>query len=217
MERRKLARAILRSMGVGLVLTMFFGVFALISPSGYKVQARVNSIDRHYELSGTSDYIFAVVNYNCNASFNPLLYPLSWLIGRGYLSGDFSTIYLPYWTTQTTPQGEQYNAPVWGKPEDIENEATMKVILEEFLINLPILPAVFFVIELAGKRSVYLWFLGGTAGFALGSIVGTTAGLLIGTGVGFFFMAFLTTILLPKLRGRGTLKVKAAGNQTAEI
>jgi len=196
MEKKKIAKTILKSAAVALIPTMFFAVLALISPIGYSVQTRVYSVEKHYELMGTSDYVFAVVSYNCNASFDPMLYPLSWLFGRGYMSGNFSMIYLPYWMTLNTPQGEQYNMPIWGKQKEIENEATMKVVLEEFLINLPIIPAVFFAIELVGRRRLYLWFIGGTVGFIFGSLIGTI--------IGFFLVAFSTIILLPRLSHRGS-------------
>jgi len=208
MIKKKLVTGVLKKAVIALVPTLFFGVLALLPSLGYVVQTRVNSIDKHYELYGTSDYVFAVINFKCNASFNPLLYPVSWLSGKGSMRGNFSMIYLPFWRTGVTKEGEQYFFPFWGKQKVIEGEASMKIIMEEFLKNLPFLPAIFFAVELTNRRRLYLLFLGGTAGFVLGSVIGAFVGVSL--------VAFSTFILMPMLRKHSRANISSPEYQATE-
>jgi len=190
MQKKKLFVSVLKKFVIAVVPTLFFGLMALIPPVGYTVQTHLYSMEKHYELAGTSDYIFAVANFNCNASFNPLLYPVSWLSGKGRVQGNFSMIYLPFWTISLTKEGEKYYVPRWGKLKVIESEAAMKVVLETLLGNLPFLFVLFFATELTGRRKIYALFFGGGVGFVFG-VLGVVAGLLV---------VFSTVFLLPKLR-----------------
>jgi len=195
LRRGKLFVTPLKKAIIALVPTLFFILLAIISPIGYTAQTHVYAIEKHFELMEASGYAFAVVNFNCNVSFNPLLYPISWLSGKGRLSDDLSMIYLPYWTYHygRAAKDKQYAlAPTWGKLKDIEGEATMKLVLEEFLINIPILYAAFFAIELKNSRRLYWSFLSGTAGFVFGDMLGVIGG--------FFLPVFLAILVFPKLK-----------------
>ena len=165
---------------VALFATLIFASVALVPRVGYTSETHL------YERTSYSQYGFAVVDFGCNASFNPFLYPVTWLFGKGYMSGNFSMVYLPQ------SYGGEGGRVTWGKPELIKGEAEMKVVLDQFYMNLPILPALFFAIELAGWRRLYIWFLGGVVGFALSFPLGVFAGL--------FMAVFLTYFILPKLR-----------------
>jgi len=180
MLNKKLAVSIGRKILIALVATLFFGTIALIPRVGYEPKVRVYlPITKYYQ------YGFAIVDFNCNTSFNPFLYPVSWLFGRGRLSGNFSMIYLPQ------SYGGEGGRFTWGKLKVIESEASMKVVLEEFYMNLPILPLIFLAMELVGWRRLYLWFLGGVVGFIFG---------VVGVFFGFFIVTFSTSIIFPKLK-----------------
>ena len=178
--KRNWAISLAKRVLVALFVTLIFAPVALVPRVGYTAEARIYARTAYYQ------YGFAIVDFGCNSSFNPFLYPLSWLFGRGYLSGNFSMIYLPQ------SYGGSSGHVTWGKPEVIESEAVMKVVLGEFFVNLPILPALFLAIELAGWRRLYLWFLGGAVGFVFAFPFGVFAGL--------FVAVFSTFVILPKLR-----------------
>lgn len=172
---------------MALIATLLFVVVALLPYIGNNVDVNVYfPIERRRVYIGTSEFLYAVVNFDANASFNPLLYPVSWLAGRGSIVGSFSMVYVPYWTGGS---GNTPPTPQWGKPQQIKSEATMKIVIEELLNNLPILPAVFFVVELVERRRFYWWFLGGILGFDFGALTGAIVG---------FSLAVFSTILVSR-------------------
>lgn len=201
MNVKKLVTAILGKVGIALVCTLFFVILALIPFIGNMVDVHVYyPIEKHTEFVGDSEYSYAIVRFDANASFNPMLYPLSWLVGRGHISGNFSMVYMPYVTGGRTDYGETPQTTVWGKRTVVQGEAMMKLVIEELLNNLPLLPAIFFAIELVGRRRLYFWFLGGVVGFIFGTLTGVI--------VGFTCAVFSTIFLSPnfkRLLGRTTL------------
>jgi len=191
MTKKKVALEVLEKVGMAFIFTLLFGCLSLLPYLGNKVDVQVNfPLEKHRIYVGQSENVFAVVRYNANASFNPLLYPLSWFIGRGSLSGNFSMIYLPYWVGGSSVNpGDRPPSPQWGKPDEIEGEAAMKIVIEELLNNVPILPAVFFVFELLERRRLYWWFFGGIMGFDVAALTGAIVG---------FSIAIISTMLVSR-------------------
>ena len=189
--RKPLLRALLSKIAIALFLTLFFGIFALIPSIGCKIEVYVyRPYQKIHEWVGSTELYYAFITYNANATFNPLLYPASWLTGRAVFSGNYTMVHVPSYVGGYT--GDASPSPRWGKPSEIAESATMNLILNELFVNLPFLPVIFFVIELLNKRVLFLWFLGGVAGFGVAGIIGLLAGIPIAV--------VSTALLLPRLR-----------------
>jgi hypothetical protein len=188
--RKPLLRALLSKIAIALFLTLFFGIFALIPSIGCKIEVYVyRPYLKIHEWVGSAELYYAIITYNANATFNPLLYPASWLTGRAVFSGNYTMVHLPSYVGSVPGSA---TSPRWGKPSEIAQSATMSLILNELFINLPFLPVIFFVIELLNKRVLIAWFFGGVAGFGVAGLIGLLAGIPIAIAS--------TALLLPRLR-----------------
>jgi hypothetical protein len=175
-----------------LFLTLVFGILALIPSIGCKIEVEVyRPYQKIHEWVGATELYYAIITYNANATFNPLLYPASWLTGQAMLSGNYTMVHVPSYVGGYT--GDAAPSARWGKPSEIAASATMNLILNELFVNLPILPAIFFVIEALNKRILFVWFLGGVAGFGAAGLIGLLAGIPIAV--------ISTALLFPRLRG----------------
>jgi len=93
---------------------------------------------------------------------------------------------------------------VWRNPEDLEEEAIVRAVLNQIYINIPFNFAVVLAIELAKIRDFYLSLISGILGFPLGGPVGAVVGLFAG--------ALMIILVIPKLRKHRS-RPKAAGSK----
>ena len=163
------------------VLTLVLGLLALIPNVGYELSIEVYNRDVRYEWIDETEFLYAIVDFHADGVFSPLLYPMSWILGRGSISRNVSMVYLPDWTWGTDPRsGERYTVPRWGKPQAVRDEARMKVAVDELLINIPLLVALSATLVFLIKYRIFLWFSGGVLGFAVAGLVGMIVGLSLG-------------------------------------
>jgi hypothetical protein len=170
-----------KRLGVALLVTALFGLFAIFQGLGYYGKATVQVIDR--ENSG-----FWVVNASVDILYDPFLYPFAWLSGQGHLVADFTMVSIP--TYSRGEGGGTY--PVWRTPAELADDAITLRTLDELITNVPYVFLIVLVVGLVAGWDSYLYFIGGMVGFAVGGVLGTV--------VGFFTGAFLIFYILPRLK-----------------
>jgi hypothetical protein len=146
-------------------------VFLSIFPNvGYSGSAHVDRGDvvKVYELLS----IYAIVKYTYNITYNPFLYPLTWLRGDGSASGSSSMITFPL-------SGSIFVSTVWPGLKEMEEDALMCMALSEIHLNFLMLFLVALAIELAKIRSLFICVFGGVIGFISGGLLGTIGGFFI--------------------------------------
>jgi len=180
-EGKSIKPAVVKAASVPVV-ALALGLLALIPNVGYKLNIELyRPYDTRYEWIDETEFLYAIVDFHADGVFSPLLYPMSWVLGKGILSHNFSMVYLPDWTWGTDPvSGERYTIPRWGKPQAVREEARTKVTLDELLINIPLLVAISTTLVLLIKHRIFLWLLGGVLGFAVAGLVGIVVGLSVG-------------------------------------
>jgi hypothetical protein len=163
-----------------LGITLFFALLAIFAGLGYFGAAHTKVIERY--SSG-----YWLVDASCNITYNPFLYAFSWSTGRGRFSANFTIV-----STPTFVGGGETRHPLWRTPADLDEEATIAVILTEVFINIPCNFVIILAIELTKTRYFYLCLFGGAIGFSAGEVAGSI--------VGFFVGALLIAFVLPRLR-----------------
>ena len=151
---------------VPLGITLLFALFSLYPRLGYNGEAQINNVYKNFQL------LYQDVDITCNVTFNPFLFPLSWLTGRGQVSQRFIMRTVPKAATQFTI--------VWPSPEETKDDALLIVTLNSLFINIPYNFVIFLVIEIIKLRIVYFFFLAGIIGFLAGSLTGAFVGSLVG-------------------------------------
>lgn len=205
MSNRSKVLSLLKKIGIALGITLFFSFLAAFSGIGYHGKASLILPFKEGVLEG--QYSYRIVTYSCNVSFNPFLYPLSWLQGKGHISDIFKMVYLPQ--SYGSPSSDVYpyypSGAYWGTHRDMEQEGLMNVVFSQLtLLNALYLFIIIFVIELFGKHGLLLCLLGGTVGFALGGLFGSVVGFVIGALIFVFLILiiketqWLQRILYPK-------------------
>lgn len=163
-----------------LGITLSFALLAIFAGTGYSGAAHTKVIER--DPSG-----YWLVDASCNITYNPFLYAFSWSTGRGRFLANFTFV-----STPTFVGGGETRHPLWRTPADLDEEATLAVILTEVFINVPCNFVIILAIELTKTRYFYFGLFGGTIGFSAGKVVGSI--------VGFFVGALLIAFVLPRLR-----------------
>lgn len=178
--------SIIRKFIVALLVAFLFTALGLFSGLGY----RVNSIEETSFAPTRNGYANAV--FECDMTFNPILYPFYWITRNGQVNGQFSMIYLPdsYVTYRDLQSGDTWGHAVYGVPWDRYADYVMFLTTWGTLPNL--LTILFFTIfiEIVGKRSIYIILLCGILGFYAMSLIG----LLVGATT-----ACLVLLLLSKI------------------
>ena len=151
---------------VPLGITLLFALFSLYPRLAYNGEAQINNVYRNFQL------LYQDVDITCNVTFNPFLFPLSWLTGRGQVSQRFLMRTVPKAVTQFTI--------VWPSPEEIKDDALLIVTLNSLFINIPYNFVIFLAIEIIKLRIIYFFFFAGIIGFLVGSLTGALVGSLIG-------------------------------------
>ena len=172
-RRSKYVRVFLR-LGFAAVMAVFLVLLGTFEGVGYQVH-------KVQELSFVPNYYygFAIANFTFDATYNPVLFPFYWLMGKGHISGDFSMKYLPHgYETGEHPR------PIYGqKPEDRYGNYASYVATWGTLANLVILLIMTVAIELLKHRALYALLFFGMFGFAVAGLTGTVGGLVVGVFV----------------------------------
>ena len=166
--RRKKALSILRKLFGAIGLTMLFAVISIFPYLGYIGEAQVT-------VEGSDPLGWLLVRAVCNITYNPIIFPLTWLRGKGVYSGSFL-----FWS-KPTYYGGQWNARtgaakigiVWRAPDELENEAISLQFLEELFKNIPFILILFFAIGLLNVQDLYLALTFGIFGFPFFGMIGT--------------------------------------------
>ncbi len=155
----------LKRFAVAVGMALLFSFISLYPGLGYDGKAEVRIVSTSYQL------LYRDIEVNCNITYNPLLFPLSWLINKGQSSY--------YFVMRTAPSGAGQFGITWSSLEEAKEDALLIVVLNELFINIPFLLSIFLAVELINVRSIYLCFLGGILGFLITSSLGAIVGFLL--------------------------------------
>jgi hypothetical protein len=163
--------AILRKFIVALIVALLLMLLGIFGRIGYYVRhIEELSFTRYYGLG------YADATFSCDIIFNPVLYPFYWMLEKGHISGNFSTIYVP----EAYSTGELGHA-IWPpSPSDRYPEYILQIITWGILPNLLILFNITVAIEIVGRRTLYLLIFCGILGFFVGELLGAIIGLIAG-------------------------------------
>jgi hypothetical protein len=170
---RKIA-VLVRRLTLPLVFAFMFTLFGLFDGVGFHLYyiGQVSFVP-HDQL-GYADATFTV-----NMVYNPIVYPLYWVMGKGYVNGTFRMMYVP----ESYAPGE-FGGPMWGMtPQDRYDEYILYMVTWGTLLNLVFLLAITVIIDFAGYRSLYLVLLFGVFGFYTFQIIGMLMGIAAGSMV----------------------------------
>jgi len=172
---------IFRKLIYATAFTFFLALLGIFSGLGYRVHhIEELSFIPHSRL-GYADVVF-----NCDMIYDPVLYPLYWMVGSGHISGNFSIMYLP----EGYYPGE-YGGPVWGYHARERYDAYISDMLSwGMLLNLFILFNIAIVIEIVEKRSLYLVLFCGILGFFVAEILGVIIGMIVSALALFMMLKF---------------------------
>jgi hypothetical protein len=178
MTKRKVF-SLLKKIAIAFILTLFLSLLALIPRVGYHGKTSFLYFDEKY-VEGWIPY--RIVTLRSDITLNPIVYPFSWLLKDGYISGKFQMIYHPqsYGSESDLPPYYPGGHPFWGSHEDMEQEGLMALLLPRLFSNALFLYIIIFVILISGKHELLLCLLFGIVGFVLGGIFGALIGLVIG-------------------------------------
>jgi|GEM_PF-3701196 hypothetical protein len=168
-----------------LGFTFLFTLLAIFPMVGYYGMARINSI----EYFGS----YAYVKFEYEATYNPSLYPASWVFGKGVISGNFTMITLPLAYKGEIPR------PVWGSKKDILDKAMLMIVIGELKANLPTILLICLIIEVIEKRILHLMILSGIVGFFMAEVMGAFIGLATGVFMVIYIERTETGVILRRL------------------
>lgn len=162
---------VLRKVLFALLMTTLFLFLGFFGGLGYNVHAiKEVSFKPHSQL-GYADAVFF-----CDITYNPILYPFYWVVGRGSLVGNFSVMYVP----EGYMPGE-FGGPIWGvKPEERYDAYINMMISWGTFPNLIFLFIMALAVEFSLDRSVYWVLLSGVFGFLFWEIYGAVIGIAVG-------------------------------------
>ncbi|MDH5694657.1 MAG: ABC transporter permease [Gammaproteobacteria bacterium] len=169
-RENKLRKILFKSVFI-LAMALLLALLGTFDRIGY----HVHEIE---ELSFTPDYRYnyADATFKFNATYNPILYPFYWILGKGHISGDFSMIYLP----------ESYERSEWGpavfgsSPEDHFGKYISFMLTWGIFGNFGFLLLMTIVIEALKRRVLYASLFSGVFGFSIAGISGMMVGLFVG-------------------------------------
>lgn len=189
--RSKYVRVLLM-LTFAVVMALFFVLLGTFGGVGYHVH-------RIQELSfqPNSRFGYADAEFTFDATYNPILHPFYWLIGRGHVSGNFSMMYLPQYYHQL----RDFPIPIWGSPEVRSENYISFMVTGGTFANLAVLLILTVIIEISRRRVLYLLLFSGIIGFSAGGVIGITVGSIIGALVALYILKRGYTFSLAGLRG----------------
>ncbi|MDH7564420.1 MAG: hypothetical protein QHH24_06050 [Candidatus Bathyarchaeota archaeon] len=158
--------------GVAILLALGLLLLGLFEGVGYHLYfIRETSFIPHNQLG------YADASFSIDLMYNPVLYPLYWLMGNGHINGTYSTIYLP----EGYGAGE-FSGPRWGLwGKERQDAYIIQMLSWGSLLNLLFLAIITVSIEIVGKRCLYLVLGFGIFGFAAFELVGMAVGMVLGS------------------------------------
>jgi len=171
---------LLKKLVIGIGFTSFLLFISIFQNVGYSGSTYVNRKDITKVYIPPFEY-YGIVKYAYNITYNPFLFPLTWLSKNGYSSGSSSMVILPESLSLNGP----FVGPQWPSTREIREEALMNEILPELAPNFLILFVLTLIIEYLELRSLFFCWLGGIVGFTVGGVTGTLIGFLIVTFIVF--------------------------------
>lgn len=140
---------------------------------GYKARIEEYTVERR-EQSGN-----IIVVAKCDITFNPFLYGLSWLNGEGWFIGDYTFTSSGAWYLIQGDTGDYYLRWRNPTPEEIKQEATSRLQLSQFNLNILFNAVIFFIIGLLKLHDLYLCIFGSITGFLIGGPVGALLSFIV--------------------------------------
>ncbi len=187
-----------RKLIIAGAIAAFFAVFAVFPRMGYFCEVDIVPEDVKKDPFG-----LWLMPVSCNMSYNPFLYPSSWLVGRGQLSIGFWMYSVPEYV------GGEFPSLVWRSEADLEEEAILVLILNEMPMNVISNLLIFLGVELLKLRELYACLFGGVIGFPFGGPIGAFIGFFVGT--------FAVLFVWPKLKESGlSLEIWKTKEKTAD-
>ena len=153
-------------MVIALGITGFFSLLSILPSLGYVGEAYISK--QSYGLEGAG---WLKVIANCNMTYNPFLYSFTWLGGRGVSSDSLIFWSKPTWTG---------TGIAWRSQEDLKDEAIIRTILGQLLVNIPFNFVLILLIGLTGMQDLYLCLIVGIISFLFGGTIGALASFFAG-------------------------------------
>jgi len=107
---------------IALGIAVLFGFLGIFPSLGYHGEVNTQVVDR-------DPWGFWIVSAECNVSFNPVLYPFSWISGRGLYSTAFEFVSVP------TYVGYEFKYPAWRSSAELSEEAIIIVLVNHIMMN----------------------------------------------------------------------------------
>ena len=169
---------ILKVLVVSVVLALFLSLIGFFGGLGY----HVNRIEEKSFVRTQEG--FANATFICDLVYNPLLYPLYWLVGNGHPSGTFGMLVIPEgypvivdpFHPEERGLGRAFYGPY---PRDRYPEYLIAMSSWGTLPNFLILLFIMMAVEIFRARGIYLILLAGILGFYAMALVGAVAGVLV--------------------------------------
>lgn len=153
-----------------VAMTLFLLLLGLFSGLGYRVQSMKEvSFVPHNRL------LYADAIFQCDVTFNPVLFPFYWIMGAGHLEGNFSTVIVPEGLLPV----EQI-VPVWGMQASRIDSYITRIVTWGIFANAIVLFVIALFIEVIGKRVLYSAIFLCMIGFAFAGLIGAATGLFVG-------------------------------------
>jgi len=187
--RKEKIKYALKKFLCSIVITIFLAVLSSlpnIGFSGRTVNVAIEGWDQYGNL-----YVLA----NCEVTYNPLLYPLSWLFMGGSFSGKFYFISTPLYGA--SPFGEYSPHVYWPSRYELMQEALDSLVVHNLSVNIIVVFCIVLVIMAFKIYDLYLCIFLGALTFPIGGPCGVLAA---------FTLTLLAAVFVKlKLKGRGLL------------
>jgi hypothetical protein len=163
---------------IALGISLLLALLSIIPGIGYHGEAYINDFERNPR------YLFTDVNVTTSITYNPFLFPFSWLTGNGQAGLHFMM--------RVAPQGAFMGMVSWESFEEMKQDALLIVTINALFVNTPYIFLILLAIEIMRLRPLYISLVGGIIGFLAGGPIVAIATFLTAT--------FLLWPLISKLK-----------------
>jgi hypothetical protein len=176
---------------VSVIITIFLAVLSAIVNVGYHGR----TLDVEVKGQDTSGNLYVIAL--CDVTFNPVLYPLSWLLGCGRFSGKFYFISTPLYGA--SPSGEYSPRRYWPSRYDLMEQALYSLLVHHLSFNSIFIFAVVLVAFLLHVYDLCLCIIIGALFFPLGGPISAIISFLTVLSITLFTRVKLRRNLLIEL------------------
>jgi hypothetical protein len=186
---------IFRKLVVAVLVAFLFALLGTFYGLGYHVNSIQELSFQRTSTFWAEDY--AAATFECDMTYNPLLCPFYWIAGNGHVNGNFSIIYQPeYARHQDLESHDTWSTPFYGtNPSSRYFEYVMAISYWGILPNLITLLFLTIMVEIVGRRILYMFIFCGILGFYPLGLIGVLVGMMIGCFAWFLFSKFLSGFL----------------------